>query len=74
MVLTRGIGVGGARMVDNVWRLSGRIDFKKNKFRISPELELTSADWGASDAYGKTTGALTNVSNFRTMVSCVYTF
>lgn len=70
----RGIGVNGARMVDNVWRVSGRIDFKKNKFRISPELELTSADWGASDSYGKATGALTNVSNFRTMVSCVYTF
>jgi hypothetical protein len=70
----RGIGVNGARMVDNVWRLSGRIDFKKNKFRISPELELTSADWGAADAYGKSTGALTNVSNFRTMISCVYTF
>ena len=64
----------GSKVVDNVWRLSGRIDFKKNKFRISPELELTSADWGASDAYGKATGALTNVSNFRTMVSCVYTF
>ena len=70
----RGIGVSGARMVDNVWRLSGRIDFKKNKFRISPELELTSADWGAADAYGKVTGTLTNVSNFRTMISCVYTF
>lgn len=70
----RGIGVNGARMVDNVWRLSGRIDFKKNKFRISPELELTSADWGAADAYGKATGTLTNVSNFRTMISCVYTF
>jgi len=34
------------RAVDNVWRLSGRIDFKKNKFRVSPELELTSAKWG----------------------------
>ncbi|GEM54740.1 hypothetical protein B0A58_00855 [Flavobacterium branchiophilum NBRC 15030 = ATCC 35035] len=70
----RGIGVNGARMVDNVWRLSGRVDFKKNKFRISPELELTSADWGASDAFGKVTGATTSVSNFRTMLSCVYTF
>ena len=49
-------------------------NFKKNKFRISPELELTSADWGAADSHGKATGALTNVSNFRTMVSCVYTF
>ena len=69
-----GRGLSSTRVVDNIWRLSGRIDFKKNKFRISPELELTSADWGATDAYGKATGTLTNVSNFRTMVSCVYTF
>lgn len=70
----RGIAATGGRMVDNVWRVSGRVDFKKNKFRITPELELTSADWGTADAFGKVTGATTSVSNFRTMVSCVYTF
>ncbi|MEN9928603.1 MAG: hypothetical protein RLZZ231_524 [Bacteroidota bacterium] len=70
----RGIAVNGGRMVDNVWRVSGRVDFKKNKFRITPELELTSADWGAADAFGKVTGPTTAVSNFRTMISCVYTF
>lgn len=70
----RGIAVNGGRMVDNVWRVSGRVDFKKNKFRITPELELTSADWGAADAFGKVTGPTTSVSNFRTMISCVYTF
>ncbi len=64
----------GARTVDNVWRLSGRIDFKKNKFRVSPELELTSAKWGNTDAYGKAASNFETVSNFRTMISCAYTF
>lgn len=70
----RGIGVNGARVIDNVWRLSGRVDFKQNKFRITPELELTSATWGSSDAHGKATSAFKDVSNFRAMVSCVYAF
>jgi hypothetical protein len=70
----RGIGVNGARVIDNVWRLSGRVDFKQNKFRITPELELTSATWGDSDAYGKASANLKDVSNFRAMVSCVYAF
>lgn len=70
----RGIGVNGARVIDNVWRLSGRVDFKQNKFRISPELELTSATWGNADTHGKATSAFKDVSNFRAMVSCVYAF
>lgn len=70
----RGIGVNGARVIDNVWRLSGRVDFKQNKFRITPELELTSATWGNADAHGKATSAFKDVSNFRAMVSCVYAF
>lgn len=70
----RGIGVNGARVIDNVWRLSGRVDFKQNKFRITPELELTSATWGTSDAHGKAASAFKDVSNFRAMVSCVYAF
>jgi hypothetical protein len=70
----RGIGVNGARVIDNVWRLSGRVDFKQNKFRITPELELTSATWGDSDAYGKASANLKDVSNLRAMVSCVYAF
>jgi hypothetical protein len=70
----RGIGVNGARVVDNVWRLSGRVDFKQNKFRITPELEITSATWGNADAHGKATSNLKDVSNFRAMVSCVYAF
>lgn len=69
-----GRGVSGSRVIDDVWRLSGRIDFKKNKFRVAPELEYTAATYGDADLYGKATTNKTNVNNFRTMVACVYTF
>jgi hypothetical protein len=63
-----------ARVIDNVWRASARIDFKKNKLRISPELELTTAEWGDADTFAKATTNIKKVSNVRTMISCVYTF
>ena len=63
-----------ARVVDNVWRASARVDFKKNKFRVSPELELTTAEWGDANTFAKATTNMKKVSNFRTMISCVYTF
>ena len=69
-----GRGVSGARVIDNVWRTSARIDFKKNKFRVSPELEYTGATWGDADLFGKATTNKKDVGNFRTMVSCVYSF
>ena len=63
-----------ARVIDNVWRASARVDFKKNKFRVSPELELTTAEWGDANTFAKATTNIKKVSNFRTMISCVYTF
>ncbi len=69
-----GRGLSATRIVDNVWRASGRIDFKKNKFRVSPELEYTAATWGDGDLFGKATTNLKKVSNFRAMFSCVYLF
>ena len=69
-------GVLGSRVVDNVWRVAARVDFKNNKFRLTPELELTNATWGdlSADANGKADLNKTTVSNFRTMLSCVYYF
>ena len=69
-----GRGIMGARVVDNVWRVSGRVDFKKNKFRVSPELEYTSATWGDADLFAKATTNKKDVANFRAMISCVYSF
>jgi hypothetical protein len=67
-------GLTGSRVVDNVWRVSGRVDFKKNKFRVSPELEYTAATWGDADLYGKATTNKKDVGNLRTTISCVYLF
>lgn len=69
-----GRGVTGTRVIDNVWRASGRIDFKSNKFRVSPELEYTTATWGDADLYAKATTNQKDVGNFRAMVSCAYSF
>lgn len=67
-------GVSGTRVVDNVWRVSGRIDFKQNKFRVSPEIEYTAATWGNVDTFGKAVDNKTTVGNMRVLVSCVYSF
>jgi len=67
-------GVSGTRGVDNVWRASARVDFKQNKFRITPELEYTAAAWGDVNSSVSVDNNDTKVSNVRAMVSCVYTF
>lgn len=67
-------GISGSRVIDNVWRASARVDFKKNKFRVSPEIEYTAATWGDADLYGKAIDNKTNVGNVRGLVSCAYSF
>lgn len=64
------------RVVDNVWRASARVDFKQNKFRVTPELEYTKATWGTLNTNGSGAADLNQkeVGNFRAMISCVYTF
>ena len=65
---------GTTRAVDNVWRVSARVDFKENKFKLSPELEYTAATWGAMDSSAKVVSAKENVGNFRALVSASYSF
>ena len=65
---------GTTRAVDNVWRVSARVDFKENKFKLSPEIEYTAATWGTMDASAKVTSAKENVGNFRALVSATYSF
>jgi hypothetical protein len=69
-------GVSGSRVVDQVMRVSGRVDFKQNKFRVTPEIEYTGATWGDLNANGNGTANLNkkDVSNMRFMISCVYAF
>jgi hypothetical protein len=50
------------------------VDFKQNKFRITPELEYTAATWGDLTSSGSVDGNKKEVHNFRAMVSCAYSF
>ena len=69
-------GVSGNRVVDNVWRASARVDFKQNKFRVTPEIEYTAATWGDLNTNASGTADLNtkNVGNIRAMISCAYSF
>lgn len=67
-------GNSGNRIIDNVWRASARVDFKQNKFRLSPEIEYTSATWGDTDLNATAGNNKTTVANFRALVSAVYYF
>lgn len=69
-------GISGTRVVDQVIRVSGRVDFKQNKFRVTPEIEYTGATWGDLNLNGDGTADLNkkNVSNMRFMISCAYSF
>lgn len=64
------------RIVDKVMRVSGRVDFKQNKFRVTPELEYTAATWGDPNAKKDFTvdANQKDVSNMRFVISCAYSF
>ena len=64
------------RTVDNVMRVSGRVDFKQNKFRVTPEIEYTAATWGDQSVKKDGTADLNakDVSNMRFVISCAYSF
>jgi len=69
-------GITSGRTIDKVMRVSGRVDFKQNKFRVTPEIEYTGATWGDQSANKDGTADLNkkDVSNMRLIVSCAYTF
>ncbi len=67
-------GTSGPRIIDDLWRASARVDFKQNKFSITPELEYTAAKWGDTNAEGKAGNNLKEVGNFRGMVRVMYSF
>ena len=67
-------GAAGTRILDDVWRASARVDFKQNKFAISPEIEYTAAKWGDINTRGKAENNIKDVGNFRGMVKVMYSF
>ncbi|MCQ4034903.1 hypothetical protein [Kaistella montana] len=67
-------GASGTRILDQVWRASARVDFKQNKFNISPEIEYTAATWGDMDSEATAANNLKDVGNLRAMVRVMYSF
>ena len=55
-------------------RASARVDFKQNKFRLTPEIEYTAATHGNTKADLSIQDNENKVGNFRATVSAVYTF
>lgn len=72
----RGVNSTFTRVIDRVMRISGRVDFKQNKFRVTPELEYTQATWGDMNKKANATadGNTKDVQNWRFLVSCAYSF
>lgn len=69
----RGIGVSG-RGIDNLFRISPRIDFLAGKFKITPEVEYTRAGWGNLGNNGRVAGTITNTSNVRFLLLTQFSF
>lgn len=67
-------GASAARILDAVWRASARVDFKQNKFNISPEIEYTAAKWGDINTQAKAHNNIRDVGNLRAMVRVMYSF
>jgi hypothetical protein len=69
-----GRGINATRGVKDILRAAARVDFKHNKFRLTPELEYTAATHGNTQKDLSISGLENNVSNFRATVSAVYYF
>jgi hypothetical protein len=60
--------------IDHVYRVSGRLQYNKNKFRIAPELEYTVAAYATE--YGKPLEIVNSkeIANFRVLIGFYYFF
>lgn len=67
-------GSSGTRILNHVWRTSARVEFKQNKFNISPEIEYTAAEWGDTNAEAVAENNLKDVGNIRALIRVIYSF
>lgn len=67
-------GINAARGVKDMWRAAARVDFKQNKFRLTPEVEYTAATHGKTQSDLTISGDENKVGNLRATVSAVYSF
>ena len=69
----RGITLGKASL-DNIWRVTPRVEIYSGKFKIGTEVEVTDATYGISSTDGKVTGTTQNVTNVRVLFTTAYYF
>jgi hypothetical protein len=67
-------GLSMTRGVKDMWRASARVDFKQNKFKLTPELEYTAATHGDAQNNLSISGNENKVGNFRANIVMVYSF
>jgi hypothetical protein len=67
-------GITATRGVKYMWRTAARVDFKQNKFRITPEVEYTAATHGKTQSDLSISDNQNKVGNLRTTISAVYSF
>lgn len=70
-----GIGAGtGRRTINNIYRVSPRVEFLFNKLRFGLEYELTAAEWGDAEQDGTASQNLTRVKNHRAILATIFSF
>jgi hypothetical protein len=73
-----GRGIGLSRTFDNIFRVAPRVDFIYNKFKFSPEIEITNMLYGNADKsnlkIASTSSNDFTASNFRIQLTTSYTF
>ncbi len=69
----RGIGVSG-RGINDIMRVSPRVEFVSGKFKIGTELEITTAAYGNSISNAKVTGNTDAVTNIRGLFITTFLF
>ncbi len=70
---SRGI-TAGKLSIDNIIRVTPRIEFYSGKFKVGAEIEFTQATFGIAGTDGKVTGTTTNVANYRALFVTAYYF
>lgn len=69
----RGIGVSGRGGIDNLVRISPRVEFISGKFKIGTEYEYTAAGYGTSTSDAKVTSTET-IANSRLLLTTTFAF
>ena len=69
-----GLGTNEKSNIETLFRVSPRVIFTSNKFKLAGELEYTSAAYGSNFDVNYVPASTTSVSNIRVLISTIYSF